>query len=155
MGLSLQFVIGDKTEILNAVRHFDFDVIEKLESENKLADFSLHLIADDLNLLVKSANEELGEEPFGLREHLDFSEHFVDSEDGGATLVNQRVSVLFSRFDKNQANELAIRWVEKMEKAHQEEIGVNPHIVNAIERLIEISKISVDQKLDLVHIWFT
>ncbi len=72
MGLSLQFVIGDKTEILNAVRHFDFDVIEKLESENKLADFSLHLIADDLNLLVKSANEELGEEPFGLREHLDF-----------------------------------------------------------------------------------
>lgn len=154
MGLSLQFVIGNRTEILNAIRQFDFDFIEKLESENKLADFSLHLIPNDLNLLVNSANEALDETPFGLRENLDFSEHFVDSEDGGATLVSPKVSVLFSRFDRSKVRGLADRWVEKMEKMHNEKIGVNPEIMNSIDQLIGISKKSIEQNLDLIHIWF-
>lgn len=52
MGLSLQFAIGNKQTIIDAAEKFDLDFFEKLEAENQLADFSLHLIPDDLNFLV-------------------------------------------------------------------------------------------------------
>lgn len=81
VGLTLQFVVGDKDEILDAVEQSDFDFIHRLQNEKRLADFSLHLIPDDLNLLVNAAAELLGERLFGLRENLDLSEYGVDAAD--------------------------------------------------------------------------
>jgi hypothetical protein len=156
VGLTLQFVVGDKDEILDAVEQSDFDFIHRLQNEKRLADFSLHLIPDDLNLLVNAAAELLGERLFGLRENLDLSEYGVDTAeaDGGAMLVNPIVANLFSRFESKAANDIASRWVEKMEAEHGEQIGLNSDIISSVRQLIDICKVSVDKKLDLVHIWY-
>jgi hypothetical protein len=153
MGLTLQFLVGDKKQIIESIKNEEFDFLETVEKENNMADFSLHLIPNDLNLLVNAATEMAGLQKFGLREHLDFNKNFFDSEDRGACLVNSEIKLLFSKFNNEQAVDLANAWVNKMEKEHNEEIGVNPGIIDAIKQLIYVSKKSVERNLDLVHVW--
>ena len=54
-----------------------------MEAQNLLADFSLHLIPNDLNLLVNSATEIRNIATFGLREYLDTEIFCFDSENLG------------------------------------------------------------------------
>lgn len=154
MGLTLQFAIGKKQDIINAVENFDFDFIDKLESENRLADFSLHLIPNDLNFLVNCASELKGKPMLDLRENLDTQAFFIDSEDGGAYFVNPIISSLFSEFDKSDVTEIANKWFDKMRVAHNEELEISEAALVAIQKLISISKEAKNLNLDLVHIWF-
>ena len=108
MGLTLLFAIGDKQTIIDAAEKFDLDFFEMLETENKLADFSLHLIPNDLNLLVNSATEFREITSFGLREYLDTEIFNFNAEDRGAYLVNPIIKILFADFDKNAASMLKV-----------------------------------------------
>ena len=98
MGLSLQFAIGNKGTIINAAEKFDLDFFDNMEAQNLLADFSLHLIPNDLNLLVNSATEIRNIATFGLREYLDTEIFCFDSEEFGAYLVNPIIKDLFADF---------------------------------------------------------
>ncbi|MES2593397.1 MAG: hypothetical protein V4608_16055 [Bacteroidota bacterium] len=153
MGLTLQFLIGDKRQIIGFVKDEDFDGLERIEDLG-IADFSFHLIPNDLNLLVNAASEVAGLQKFGLREHLDFQEFYFDAEDRGACFVNPRIKELFSMFNPDQAVDISKTWVKKMEKEHNEEIGVNDDIVESVRQLILLSKNSVAKNIDLVHLWF-
>lgn len=154
MGLTLQFVTGDKKQIVNSIKDSDFDLLEKIEKENDVADFSLHLIPNDLNLLVNAATEIAGLPTFGLREHLDFEENFFDSEDGGACFVDPKIKTLFAKFSDTQAAHISKLWVEKMESEHNEKIGINDDIIDAVKQLISLSKSAVNKNLDVVHVWY-
>jgi len=154
MGLTLQFAIGEKQQIIDAVRNFDFDFLEQLESENKLADFSLHIEPNDLNLLVNAATELINVEAFGLREHLDTTQHYVDSQDGGAFLVDKVITSLFAKLNESDADEITNMWFQKMADEHNEELEVNDDAIKAVLKLIVISKIAQELDLELIHIWY-
>ena len=153
MGLSLQFVIGNKQTIIDAAEKFDFDLFESLKAENRLADFSLHLIPNDLNLLVNSATELKKITSFGLREYLDTQIFYFDSEESGAYLVNPVIKELFAGFDKNEANMVTNLWFNKMRIEHNEDLEVTKDAIEAVEKLITICKNAQILNEDLVHIW--
>ncbi len=154
MGLTLQFVVGDKHTIIEAIKDEDFDKLEDLENQNLIADFSLHITPNDLNFLVNSATELRQHPKFGLREFLDTTSHFFDSEWCGAYLVDSRISSLFSEFKITDALEITTIWFDKMRNEYKEDLDVNEDAIDAVKRLIEICKKATSLKLDLVHIWF-
>jgi hypothetical protein len=154
MGLTLQFAIGEKQIIIDAAERFDFDFLHQLESENKLADFSLHFVPNDLNFLVNSATELMNIPLFGLREYLDTTNFYFDSKGGGAYFVNPVVTSLFSKFNENDALGLTSIWFRKMTIEYKEEMVVNDDAIEAVRKLILISKQAQEQDLDLIHIWF-
>jgi hypothetical protein len=153
MGLTLQFVIGNKQEIIYAVEKEDLDFFEKLECQNHLADFSLHIIPNDLNLLIAAATELKEIQLFGLREYLDTEIHYFDSEERGAYLVDSIIVILFSDFQKSDASELTTKWFKKMDVEHNEVLEVSNKAIDSVERLIIICKEAEILNLDLVHIW--
>lgn len=154
MGLSLLFAIGDKETIIDAAEKFDLDFFDKLETENKLADFSLHLIPDDLNFLVNSATELREITSFGLREYLDTETFYFDSEERGAFLVNPIIKILFADFNENEAGKITNQWFNKMRKEHNENLEVTDEAIVAVAKLISISKEAEASNMDLMHIWY-
>ena len=154
MGLSLQFAIGNKQTVIDAAERFDFDFFDSLEAENRLADFSLHIIPNDLNLLVNSATELKEITSFGLREYLDTEIFCFDSEESGAYFVNPVIKTLFADFDKNEAPKVTNRWFDKMRIEHNEDLEVTKEAIEAVEKLISICKDAETLNEDLVHIWY-
>ena len=154
MGLTLQFAIGKKQTIIDAVERSDFDFLYQLESENKIADFSLHIVPNDLNFLVNSATELINITVFGLREYLDTTNLYFDSEEGGAYFVDTAITSLFSKFNESDAPELTYKWFEKMTVEYKEDTVVNDDAIEAVRKLISISKQAQEQHLDLIHIWY-
>ncbi|HLK28315.1 MAG TPA: hypothetical protein VKT28_07025 [Puia sp.] len=154
MGLTLQFAIGDKFKLINAAKDFDFDLLNKLENENQLADFSLHLIPDDLNLLVNAATELKQIPIYGLRENIDTEIYYFDLEESGAYLVDKKIVALFSTFDDKNVLPLTEKWFEKMNIAHNEELEVTDAAIDSVQHLISISRNAMQNNADMVHIWF-
>lgn len=74
MGLTLQFALGTKDAILDAVRDDDFDYLYRLEEAGLLADFSLHLVPRDLDSLVQAASATSAIKADSLRVHLLFND---------------------------------------------------------------------------------
>ena len=154
MGLTLQFAIGKKQTIIDAVERFDFDFLYQLESENKIADFSLHILPNDLNFLVNSATEMINVTVFGLREYLDTTDFFFDSEERGAYFVDAAIINLFLRFSVSDAPVLTYKWFEKMTAEYKDNTVVNDDAIEAVRKLISISKQAHEERLDLIHIWY-
>ncbi len=154
MGLTLQFAVGQKQAIISAVENTNFDMLDELESQNFLADFSLHIIPNDLDFLVNVATELTSREMFGLREHLDTTNYYYDSEEYGAYWVDSEVCSLFSEFQESDALVITTKWFDKMKSLHEEDIEVNDDAIDAVKTLIEICKKAKKENLDLVHIWF-
>jgi len=154
MGLTLQFVIGNKEAIFNALKNFDFDSFSKLENENRLADFSLHLIPDDLNLLVNAATELYQVQNFGLRENLDTEVSYFDSEDSGAYLINSKIKTLFAAFEDKDVLPLTKKWFDKMNMLHNDNLGLTDSAIASVKQLISICKDAERTGLDMVHTWY-
>ena len=154
MGLTLQFAVGQKETIISAVEKEDFEFLEKLDVESNIADLSFHLEPNDLNLLVTAATELLKVNPTGLREHLDFDEHFFDAADRGAVYVHPNIPLLFAALETRDSEDLANRWFLALSSQYNEEIKVTPELIGAIKQLITICKKTNEQNQDLVHIWF-
>jgi len=144
--------INNKSSTLS--KRFDFDFLDQLQSKNKTADFSLHIVPNDLNFLVGSATELINVAEFGLRECLDTTNFYFDSQDGGAYFVDTAITHLFSRFNENDARDLTHRWFEKMTTEYEEDVPVNDDAVKAVEALITITKDAQERNLDLVHFWY-
>jgi hypothetical protein len=103
---------------------------------------------------VNSATELINIDLFGLREFLDTTKFYFDSEEGGAYFVDARVIGLFSTFNENDAVELTRNWFETMTAEYGQETVVNDDAIEAVRKLITISKKAREQNLDLVHIWY-
>ena len=153
MGLTLQFTIGDKRKIIKAAKKNNFDFFDNLGRQNRLADFSLHLIPDDLNFLVASATEMKNKQILSLRENLDTITYYFDSEENGAYYVDPIIKHLFSEFKIEDAFNLTKKWFDKMAIDHNENLEVTQDAIDSVQRLILICKTAVNLNLDLVHNW--
>ena len=154
MGLTLQFAIGNRDVIIDAIKNFDLDYFDNLETQNNLSDFSLHLIPNDLNFLVNSATELKGIPIFGLREYLDTEISCFDSEERGGYLVNPIIKVLFSDFEIDETLSLTKKWFDKMNLEYNDNLEVTDDAISAVKNLVLICKDAESLNLDLVHFWY-
>jgi hypothetical protein len=155
MGLTLQFAIGDKIELIRAFEEFNEDFLDDLESQSHLVDFSLHIIPNDLNFLVNIASGLRNDTIFGLREHLDTSIFYFDEPTSGAYFVDPIINELFSTFEESDAFEITHKWFEKLRTEYKEDIEVTNDAILAVQQLISVCKKATKYKLDLVHIWYS
>lgn len=155
MGLSLQFVCGNSAEILHAVDTDDFDFIESLESNNKLADFSLHLEPRNLDTLIQVVSAATKIEVSGLREHLLFDSTAIDKIDVGAMKVSPTITRLFASIPEDDAESIARKWYQKLAESYPlEQIEYSQDAAQSVQRMITVCKHSFQNNKDLVHIWF-
>ncbi|RZJ91511.1 MAG: hypothetical protein EOO60_07935 [Hymenobacter sp.] len=154
MGLTLQFAIGKKEQIIEAVRSFDEDFLDLQEQEGKTADFSLHILPQDLDTLVLLASIRYGSQTINLRENLDTTQYFFDAEDTGAYYVQPIVSQVFAAIESEGATELVTQWFASMSATYQEKITPTFEATAAVQKLLVLAKAARDEALDLVHFWW-
>lgn len=155
MGLKLQFFIGDKDNIVNAVADEDFDILEELEDQGDFADFSLHLSPKDLNVLINIISSHLSDDSFGLRENLDTEDCYFDENDRGAFYVKDMVKNLIAKTSEKDAAIYASRWYNKLSEEYPDEhIGDSSMAEQPISDLIRICQIALKEDKCLVHVWF-
>jgi hypothetical protein len=156
MGLSLQFALGKSDEIIQAVANEDFDFINLLDEEGNIADFSLHLSPKDFDLLLNSASSLLGiDQIIELRSNLDFHTHYFDTIDRGASLINETIPQLFSQFDLIDAKKVTEIWYSKLQFTYPtEDIEMSSYAIEAVKKLILISKRCLLEEKQLVYLWF-
>lgn len=86
MGLTLEFLIGEKAAIVKAVENENFEVLDLIEESGLYSDFSLHISPTDLDLLFLVISDHLGKDPISLRDNLDTIDCYSDHPDRGAFL---------------------------------------------------------------------
>ena len=156
MGVSLQFVIGNKEEIIDAERDENYEFAIDLQSKGLAADFSLHIALDDLDYLVDVVSELRNIDSFGLIDNLDSDEFFFTSEDGGcgAYYVLPNIKDLFASLDYSNTQQIAADWYKRLSIEYDQKIEINSDVINAIEQMITICKKANEYpKQDLVFIW--
>ena len=155
MGLTLQFAIGMAEQIIEAVANDDFDFLDHLETEKRLADFSLHLQPKDLDTLVNLIAISTKSPVKSLREHLLFDQPCVDEPDKGAIKVSPIITKLFASQNESNSTSIAKEWYRKMAEIYPGEgIEYSENGGEAVRKMIEICQQASFANLDLIHIWF-
>lgn len=151
MGLTLEFLAGDKDLIAEAVRSGDYGSLNSPPACSLRADFSLHLIPSDLDLMSRSLGEVAGISPHDLRPYL---VPVVDEEEHGALAVSSAWIQYVAECYPVQAETVARLWTAKLNRAHPgEEIDCTEAMIEAVRDWIYLSKKAVEDSLDVVHIW--
>ena len=152
MGLTLEFLAGDSRLLVAAFKEVDLDALHEEPACLVQADFSLHIIPADLDLLSEAIGETIGTAP---RRLAPFLTGIVDEIDGGALEVGKKWISYVAECDISLAQSVAERWTEKMKQSHPtEEIEHTPEMSEAVESLIALCKQSVTESYDVLHIWF-
>lgn len=154
MGLSLEFLVGNKHEIVKGIAMENFDVIENIEKFGLVSDFSLHITPSDLDILFKIIGQKYGSGSISLKENLDTVDCFCDFPDRGAFHVKQKIKELIACIPISEESKIASSWYSALENLYQsEEIGDSSDAKNAIEDLIRICKVAINENKDLVYWW--
>ena len=149
MGLTLSFVTGSSTIILDALKSDDYDLF--YDNIIKEADFSLHLSPRDLQILSLCAAEFNAKSPLNLREQM---APLIDQNDKGLFSIEEKWVYYMSAVPLEQSKVLCNRWFEEMnEKYPKEKIVLTEEANKAVEDLISICQFCIDNKKELLHYW--
>lgn len=152
MGLTLEFLAGDTTLLLDAVKDFDLDALYEPPACLYHADFSLHLIPRDLDRLSESIGIVSDQPPIPLRPSLSVA---IDSEDGGAMFVEEKWTAYVAACAPEQAADVAEKWVTLMRVDHPgEEIDLNEEMTDAVRALIILCSQASKENRQVVHVWY-
>jgi|ERR1019366_6990135 hypothetical protein len=152
MGLTLEFLTGDRGALIAAVKNADFDALYEPPACVCQADLSLHLIPRDLDLLSESLGEVAGLQPLSLRP---FLVPAVDGEEGGAFDVKKTWVSYIAGCDESVAAAASERWAEKLRARHPDgEIELTEEMTGAVASLLALCKQAQIEGRDVVHVWF-
>ena len=152
MGLTLEFLAGDCQFLISAFREADLDTLYEPPVCLYRADFSLHLVPLDLDLLSECLGELAGISPIPLRS---FLTGVVDKADCGALAVGKKWVDYVAACGDSIALPASKRWTEKMKRAHpHEEIELTEEMTEAVRSLLVLCRNAKDEKLDVLHLWF-
>lgn len=152
MGLTLEFLAGDSKLLLDAVKEFDFDALYEPPACLYHADFSLHLVPRDLDSLSESFGLVMGIDPIPLRPSLTVA---IDTEDGGAMLVEDRWVAYVAKCAPDLAHQVAHRWLEEMRIAHpNEKIELTDEMTKAVTSLITLCAHASTGHRQVIHVWY-
>ena len=153
MGLIFQFIAGGKHAVLYAFKEDSIEFIDPYEAQNRTADFSLHFREEDMEMLVRTAATLKGLPPFGLSEHLDDRQFFVDTGESGIFCVDPVITRLFAGFEKTDAPLIADQWFKAMDTFYKDNAAVTPESIRAVEQLVLLCREAMQLQLDLLYHW--
>ena len=156
MGITLQFYSGDAKRIMDDVANSTRSYLDALVVRGRHADFSLHLIPNDLGYLTEIACRRLSRPLTTLREHLLLDSPHVDEPDRGAYLVDREWVNIFAQNDLRSAKELTDEWFALMRRVYvDEELLSSSDAADAVSDLISLCKVASSNAEDeIVHVWF-
>lgn len=154
MGLSLEFYAGDAVTIGTDFSAFEFDGIRDGTRAQVYADFSLHLLPIDLDLLSAVIAESVGAVPIALHDCLIRTVGGYGDDEGKAEVVDPAWVRLIASADESEASNLAFDWMQLVGARCNQETCATPDAVNAVRNLICLCQIAVRKKLDVVHTWY-
>ena len=156
LGVSLdyQFAIGNADKILIASKKQDYDYLSKIETEGNLADFSLHIGLKDIDMLVHCASIIKNKKDIGFQNNFNLTKRYVDEPEYGAIQLTPEFINFFSSIDDSDVEQISKNWFIEMSKAYPaEEIKITEDAIQAIRKLIHISKQAKLNNNDMVFLW--
>ena len=152
MGLALEFIIGNTKAIIGALQAEDFDWMEDRALVQARADFSLHLIPQDLSLLSHAIGIHTGQPLQDLRSSLSA---LVDTETFGALAVEPAWIAYVATLSPERIPAVVETWFEMMRVEHsQPKLQVTPDAKQAIEELLALCQLSQVTSCDVIHFWY-
>jgi hypothetical protein len=151
MGLALEFYLGDTERIISAVKNIEFQVLYDPTVVEKRADFSLHIVPKDLELLSYCISRRTGTPPMKLREHLVV---LLEERDRGVLEVGNSWIEYAAAVQETQLPQLSSDWVDAMSYEHREHVVQSDELVRAVRDLIAMCKNAAETEHKLLHVWF-
>lgn len=149
MGLTLEFHLGDCKAIVQAVRDGNWRGLGDHSSLS--ADFSLHIIPADLDMLSTAIGLVTDQPLLSLRPSLT---PVVDEVDRGVLLVAPEWVQYVSALESEQAREAADAWAYQMRSKYNEKrIVVSGGVLRAVASLQELCRRATEIDETVVHVW--
>ena len=149
MGLTLSFIMGSSAMILNALQSDDYDLFYNEIDEE--ADFSLQLQPKDIETLSVCASEFNGNKPMSFRKQIAV---LLDDEDKGLFLISDRWINYIGSIPLEKHHALCVKWFEKMNDDYpDEDIEITEDAIVAVKDLLEICRLCINTKKELLHYW--
>jgi hypothetical protein len=152
MGLALEFIISKTEAIISALQAEDFDWMEDRTLVQARADFSLHLIPSDLNLLSHAIGIHTGQPLQDLRSSLN---GLIDTETFGALAVAPAWIAYVAALSSERIPAVVETWFELMRIEHSQPIlQITPDAKQAVEELLRLCQLSQSTNSDVIHFWY-
>jgi hypothetical protein len=152
MGLTLEFYLGNSDAIVRAVADIELDSLQDSNTVTHYADFSLHIIPADLDLLSESIGHVTARNPQGLRSSL---EPILDEVDRGALSVAPDWVRYVAVLQSEQVPEVVELWASAMRSKHEDpEIVANDDMRQAVAELLDLCRCAAASDGNVVHVWF-
>lgn len=153
MGLSLEFYAGDADIIGADFAAIDFRGLRDGTRARAYADFSLHISPTDLDTLSMVLGEH-GDVGTMLLSRSLVRPVGAFGEEGGADLVDSAWVGIVATLEAADAPTLTEEWIEAVGNELGQSIPVTPEAVQAVRNLIELCRIAVLERLDVVRAWY-
>ena len=151
MGLSLEFLLGEPHGIIGAVKEMELERLIDPAVVRRLADFSLHIIPNDLNLLSQAIGTSAGKDPIDLRP---FMKVVLDEVDRGVLTVDPVWVSYVASASSDRVAEIAEIWAVSMQhKYNDPELIAAPEVRQAVEDLIELCNEAEREGGQVLHVW--
>ena len=147
----MEFYAGDPYAITKPVDHLGYDRLDDPLVAGAKADFSLHLIPDDLNFLSRAIAETTRQRPMGLRPIMQI---VIDKPDYGVLAVDPGWVAYVARAEVQQAAVIADAWAKSLNLARADDLVANTHVLKAIEDLIVLCQQAHRSRKAVVHVWY-
>lgn len=151
MGLTLEFLLGDRDAIVSSFAEDDWDRLEADDVVYGRADLSLHIDPLDLDRLSRCMAGHSGKPSSDLSPHLEFA---VDTEEGGAMLVSIEWVAYVAAVPEDRLSQLVSDWMAEMRREYNNpQIVVTDDAVKAVRDLWGLCRRALSTGGTLVHIW--
>ncbi|MCA9916622.1 MAG: hypothetical protein KC445_01660 [Anaerolineales bacterium] len=154
MGLTLEFYLGNQKNIRSAFRNLQFDRLyndPKLVS--RIADLSLHIQPQDLNLLSREFGRHSGQKLSDLRPNLKV---LVDEPDYGLLLVSKKWIDYAANVSVDALDQIVSGWFQSMKQEYpKEEIEETEEAKRAVRDLLGLCREAKIKKAAVLHGWFS
>lgn len=153
MGLTLEFYIGHHEKIVNAIREGNLDLLyHDNDVVHRIADLSLHIVPEDLNLLSRQFGERSNQDPLDLRPYL---EVLIDEPDHGLLFVDNQWVRYVAKVDENRLDEIVTNWFNAMAKEYpDEDLEVTDDAKRAVQNLWDLCREAAQSSMAVFHAWF-
>ena len=151
MGLTLEFIAGDKARLVTAFQECDLDAFDDPAIAVAKADLSLHILPKDLNTLSLVLAKFNGQSPIDLRSHLTV---LADEAGAGMLDVDDKWVAYAAAVPSGRAAEISEAWAERMRMEYNDpDTQATESMRASVEDLISLCKTASQGKLSVVHAW--
>jgi len=152
MGLTLEFYLGDSDVIAKAVEELDLEKLRSIGIIKGMADFSLHIEPNDLDLLSHQLDQHSNQQAIELRPHLRVL--FDDIDRGAFEVDDEWVSYVLA-VPRAAVRNITESWFNRIEQKYGDErIEVTEAALKAVDDLLQLCRRAKTEGQPVSHVWF-